>query len=156
MEFTNMHPMDETISQKFKASVADFLSADAYCSLLSPEYVVFPGFCDVHVHFREPGFSYKETMESGSAAAAHGGYTAVCTMPNLKPVPDSRENLRVQTDRIREGGCIHIYLVWDGAAVLMRIPEERRFTFTIAVSALVILVPFIMGTIMSGLSTNLG
>ena len=43
---------------------------------------IFPGFCDVHVHFREPGFSYKETIASGSAAAAHGGYTAVCTMPN--------------------------------------------------------------------------
>ena len=50
---------------------------------------VFPGFCDVHVHFREPGFSYKETIVSGSRAAARGGYTAVCAMPNLNPVPDS-------------------------------------------------------------------
>ncbi len=57
------------------------------------EYTVFPGFCDVHVHFREPGFSYKETVLTGSRAAAHGGYTAVCTMPNLSPVPDSAENL---------------------------------------------------------------
>lgn len=56
-------------------------------------YTVFPGFCDVHVHFREPGFSYKETIASGSAAAAHGGFTAVCTMPNLNPVPDSTEHL---------------------------------------------------------------
>ena len=56
---------------------------------------VFPGFCDVHVHFREPGFSYKETIKSGSAAAARGGYTAVCTMPNLKPVPDSVEHLKM-------------------------------------------------------------
>ena len=109
MEFTNMHPMDDTAAQKFKSSVTDFLSADAYRALLSPKYTVFPGFCDVHVHFREPGFSYKETMESGSAAAAHGGYTAVCTMPNLKPVPDSIENLRAQTERIREGACIHVY-----------------------------------------------
>ena len=109
MEFTNMHPMDDTAAQKFKSSVTDFLSADAYRALLSPKYTVFPGFCDVHVHFREPGFSYKETMESGSAAAAHGGYTAVCTMPNLKPVPDSVENLRAQTERIREGACIHVY-----------------------------------------------
>ncbi|MCR4905150.1 MAG: dihydroorotase [Clostridiales bacterium] len=61
--------------------------------LLSNGYAVFPGFCDVHVHFREPGFSYKETVVSGSHAAAHGGYTAVCTMPNLNPVPDSREHL---------------------------------------------------------------
>ena len=54
---------------------------------------VFPGFCDVHVHFREPGFSYKETIRSGSLAAARGGYTAVCAMPNLNPVPDSPEHL---------------------------------------------------------------
>ena len=60
----------------------------------SSKYAVFPGFCDVHVHFREPGFSYKETMETGSRASARGGYTAVCTMPNLNPVPDSVENLR--------------------------------------------------------------
>jgi len=54
----------------------------------SPVYTFLPGFCDVHVHFREPGFSYKETMETGSAAAARGGYTAVCTMPNLNPESD--------------------------------------------------------------------
>ncbi len=70
---------------------------------------VFPGFCDVHVHFREPGFSYKETIASGSHAAAHGGYTAVCTMPNLKPVPDSAENLKVQLDLIETSACIHVY-----------------------------------------------
>lgn len=63
--------------------------------------VVFPGFADVHVHFREPGFSYKETIATGSAAAAHGGYTAVCTMPNLSPVPDSLDHLRAQLDIIR-------------------------------------------------------
>lgn len=58
--------------------------------------VAFPAFADVHVHFREPGFSYKETMETGMNAAAAGGYTAVCTMPNLSPCPDSTENLAVQ------------------------------------------------------------
>ncbi len=63
---------------------------------------LFPGFCDLHVHFREPGKEYKETIESGAMAAAHGGYTSVCTMPNLNPVPDTLENLKVQTDRIRE------------------------------------------------------
>jgi len=60
----------------------------------TPEgFIKIPGFCDVHVHFREPGFSYKETMVTGSRAAARGGYTAVCTMPNLNPVPDSPEHL---------------------------------------------------------------
>ena len=71
--------------------------------------VIFPGFCDVHVHFREPGFSYKETVETGSAAAARGGYTAVMTMPNLKPAPDSKENLKLQLDRICEGAKIAVY-----------------------------------------------
>jgi len=72
------------------------------------EYVVFPGFCDVHVHFREPGFSYKETICSGSLAAAAGGYTAVCTMPNLNPVPDSVDNLKLQLDKIRSDACISV------------------------------------------------
>ncbi|MBQ2998910.1 MAG: amidohydrolase family protein, partial [Clostridia bacterium] len=75
----------------------------------SSEYVIFPGFCDVHVHFREPGFSYKETIRTGSMAAAHGGYTAVCTMPNLKPVPDSVEHLREQLDLIGRDAVIHVY-----------------------------------------------
>ena len=74
------------------------------------QYVVFPGFCDVHVHFREPGFSYKETMVSGSAAAARGGYTDVCTMPNLNPVPDDLPHLQRQLDLIPpEGVNIHPY-----------------------------------------------
>ena len=66
--------------------------------------VLFPGFCDVHVHFREPGFSYKETMITGSRAAARGGYTAVCAMPNLNPVPDSPEHLREEEELIRAAG----------------------------------------------------
>ena len=74
----------------------------------SEKYIAFPGFCDVHVHFREPGFSYKETIKSGCAAAARGGYTAVCTMPNLSPVPDSGENLKVQTDIIKRDALIHV------------------------------------------------
>ena len=64
----------------------------------------FPGFCDVHVHFREPGFSYKETIASGSRAAARGGYTDVCAMPNLNPVPDSPEHLAAEERLIRESG----------------------------------------------------
>ena len=72
-------------------------------------YTVFPGFCDVHVHFREPGFSYKETIRTGCTAAAHGGYTAVCTMPNLNPVPDCAESLRQQADIIERDACISVY-----------------------------------------------
>ena len=69
---------------------------------------VFPGLVDVHVHLREPGFSYKETMETGTAAAARGGYTAVCAMPNLNPVPDSPETLRAELERIRAGAAIRV------------------------------------------------
>ena len=72
------------------------------------KYAVFPGFCDVHVHFREPGFSYKETIKSGSAASAKGGYTSVCTMPNLNPVPDSLEHLKEQTDIIERDAVIEV------------------------------------------------
>ena len=75
----------------------------------SDEYVFLSGFCDVHVHFREPGFSYKETIETGSRASAKGGYTAVCTMPNLNPVPDSVENLQLQCKLIEEQALIHVY-----------------------------------------------
>ncbi len=77
--------------------------------LFDSRYVVFPGFCDVHVHFREPGFSYKETILSGSRAAARGGYTSVCTMPNLNPVPDSVEHLAIQLDAIRKDACIDVF-----------------------------------------------
>ena len=70
---------------------------------------IFPGFVDVHVHFREPGFSYKETIKTGSMAAAKGGYTSVCTMPNLNPTPDSTENLRLQLDLIEKDAVINVY-----------------------------------------------
>ena len=83
--------------------------ADEVARFAADEYVFLPGFCDVHVHFREPGFSYKETMETGSKASARGGYTAVCTMPNLKPVPDSVEHLRQQLALIEEQAVIHVY-----------------------------------------------
>ncbi len=70
---------------------------------------IFPGFSDVHVHLREPGFSYKETMKTGTKACARGGYTNVCSMPNLKPVPDSFENLKEQLDIIEKDACINVY-----------------------------------------------
>ena len=72
--------------------------------------VVRGGFADVHVHFREPGFEYKETIATGAAAAVHGGFTDVCTMPNLSPVPDSLENLKVELDAIaRYGDDVRIH-----------------------------------------------
>ena len=69
---------------------------------------IFPGLIDVHVHLREPGYFYKETIKTGTRAAAHGGFTTVCTMPNLKPVPDSPENLMVQQRIIDTDACIRV------------------------------------------------
>ncbi|MBQ6023164.1 MAG: dihydroorotase [Clostridia bacterium] len=86
-------------------AVAPFLPL--FSAVFSP-VTVFPGFCDVHVHFREPGFSYKETIKSGSAAAARGGYTAVCTMPNLNPVPDCIEHLNAQLEIISRDARVRV------------------------------------------------
>jgi len=92
------------------AAVAERLLSDNSLSHLNhSRYTVFPGFCDVHVHFREPGFLYKETIATGCQSAARGGFTAVCTMPNLNPVPDSAEHLAVQTEAIRKNAAIAVY-----------------------------------------------
>ena len=109
MQNQNATMLDAICGSSVRVSILDRLSSVDLCTFDSPEYAVFPGFCDVHVHFREPGFSYKETIFSGSLAAAHGGYTAVCTMPNLDPVPDTKAHLKQQLDLIKEDGMIHIY-----------------------------------------------
>ena len=88
---------------------ASFMDDEIIRSFDDENNIVFPGFCDVHVHFREPGFSYKETIRSGSTAAARGGYTAVCTMPNLNPVPDSAEHLREQIEIIKRDAAVNVY-----------------------------------------------
>jgi len=90
------------------SSVSSSLSgADVQILDLSDKFV-FPGFIDVHVHLREPGFIYKETIASGTSAAAHGGYTTVCSMPNLSPTPDSVENLKIQLDAIERDALIEV------------------------------------------------
>ncbi|MBR4780879.1 MAG: dihydroorotase, partial [Lachnospiraceae bacterium] len=88
----------------------DVLAADPSVSVIdySGKYI-FPGFVDVHVHFREPGFLYKEDIATGSKAAAHGGYTHVFTMPNLNPVPDSIENMNEELKAIHEKACVKVY-----------------------------------------------
>ena len=93
---------------KFSPTIDTRLLREAGVALSSTN-TILPGFCDVHVHFREPGFSYKETIATGSMAAAHGGYTAVCTMPNLDPVSDSIEHLKEQQDIIDRDACINVY-----------------------------------------------
>ncbi len=106
------------MAQKLKQNEINNLIKTANETVLSGGGVSFfnfnnltllPGFCDVHVHFREPGFSYKETIKTGSLAAAAGGYTAVCTMPNLNPVPHSIENLNLQHEIIKRDSVINVY-----------------------------------------------
>ena len=108
-EMTKAMCYTASLDASVSAGIAASVSRNGLSVFNSPRYAVFPGFCDVHVHFREPGFSYKETIASGSLASAHGGYTAVCTMPNLNPVPDSREHLQQQLDLIEKDACIHVY-----------------------------------------------
>lgn len=96
------------VSTKCQALATAHLSAKGLVPHSLDDYVILPGFCDVHVHFREPGFLYKETIKSGCLAAARGGYTAVCTMPNLDPVPDSAAHLRVQLDAINKDASIRV------------------------------------------------
>ena len=79
-----------------------------YVSFDFNNYYIFPGFTDVHVHLREPGFLYKETIKTGSMASAAGGYTTVCAMPNLNPVPDSVETLQVELDAIKNDAVINV------------------------------------------------
>ena len=88
-------------------SISSFLK-DSLSSSVS-EYGVFPGFCDVHVHLREPGFSYKETIKTGTMACARGGYTDVLSMPNLKPVPHDEENMKLQRSIIEKDAVIGVH-----------------------------------------------
>ena len=89
------------------AGLGEVFGVDAETVDVSGKYVV-PGLIDVHVHLREPGFSYKETIATGSRAAAHGGYTTVCPMPNLSPAPDNAEHLGVQLDLIRRDAVVKV------------------------------------------------
>ncbi|MBO5305254.1 MAG: dihydroorotase [Clostridia bacterium] len=88
---------------------ADTEKPKVFSPSASELYGIFPGFADVHVHLREPGFSYKETVESGTRAAARGGYTDVCSMANLNPVPDSLGTLSPQLAAIHKSAVIGVH-----------------------------------------------
>ena len=91
------------------AKIGELFPEDNEETIDITDKILLAGLVDVHVHFREPGFGYKETIGSGSMAAAAGGYTAVCTMPNLNPAPDSVEHLLLQKDIIDKTSKIKIY-----------------------------------------------
>ncbi len=99
---------DILVSDGIIVSVSDCLCSDSATVIDCEKKHIFPGLADVHVHLREPGFSYKETIATGTKACAHGGYTLVCSMPNLKPTPDNYENLKVQLDAIERDAVISV------------------------------------------------
>lgn len=99
---------DQYKTGQYDTIVRQFQRGGAVFPVVLNNLVVFPGFCDVHVHLREPGFFYKESIKSGSAAAAAGGYTSVCAMPNLIPVPDSFANLDKQLEIIKRDAVINV------------------------------------------------
>lgn len=102
-------PFDILVKDGKVAEVGPHLNVEPGVELIDATgLTVLPGFVDLHVHFREPGFEYKETIESGSRSAARGGFTTVCTMPNLKPAPDSEKSLGRQLDIIRDTACVEV------------------------------------------------
>ncbi|MBO5928938.1 MAG: dihydroorotase [Clostridia bacterium] len=106
MEFTTVADFRNTVLKTLNANgVAQGVSVD----FSDNRYLILPAFADVHVHLREPGFFYKESIATGTAAAAHGGYTAVCSMPNLNPVPDSMEHLQPQLNAIRDSAAVQVF-----------------------------------------------
>ena len=103
-----MEQNDRENLEQIRRNAAEWLTRRGLDALLGPEYVLMPGLCDVHVHLREPGFSRKETIRTGTLAAARGGFTTVCAMPNLDPVPDSPETLEPQLELIRRDAKIRV------------------------------------------------
>ena len=101
--------MDIAISDGRIVSISPSLPRDGVSVIELHDQLVVPGFVDVHVHLRQPGFSYKETIYSGTSAAAAGGYTTVCAMPNLNPVPDNVEHLNEQLELIEKDAKIWVY-----------------------------------------------
>lgn len=101
--------VDVTIRDGRIISVGTALPRKGFSVIDFQNKVLVPGFVDVHVHLREPGFCYKETIASGTAAAAAGGYTAVCPMPNLNPVPDCPTNLKPEIEALVQHAVVHVY-----------------------------------------------
>lgn len=101
---------DVLVKDNLIDAIATSISSNGVdCVFNAQDKYLIPGFVDVHVHLREPGFSYKETIKTGTLAAASAGYTAVCPMPNINPVPDSVENIAVETDIIKKDAVINVY-----------------------------------------------
>ncbi|MBN2901032.1 MAG: amidohydrolase family protein, partial [Limosilactobacillus mucosae] len=121
--FVNGHLVKTDVriaDDKIQAIGNDLPAADE--TIDATNKLVAPGLVDVHVHFREPGQTYKETIEAGSKAAAHGGFTTVGAMPNVDPVPDTPARMQAQTSLNQKEGVVHIFQY--GAITHGRTSEE--------------------------------
>jgi len=110
--FTNneFKKSDIAIENEYISNIAPSIDIEGFDAVYNLNNLyIFPGLIDVHTHLREPGFLYKETIETGSMAGARGGYTSICAMPNLNPTPDSLENLKIQVDAIKSTAKINVY-----------------------------------------------
>ncbi len=108
--------------EKRLSIAADYITNNSISLKTAHTYAVLPGFCDVHVHLRQPGFCYKETIKTGTLSAMAGGYTDVCSMPNLKPVPDSKEHILEQVEIIKNDAVIRVHPY--GAITVGELGEE--------------------------------
>ena len=103
-------PADVLIENGTIAAVSPGLSAPKTATLVQAKgQLVLPGFIDLHVHFREPGFEYKETVQTGTASAVAGGFTSVCCMPNTNPVNDNQSITELILDRAKSAGNAHVF-----------------------------------------------
>ena len=103
-----MQKVDVLIQNGVVCKIDRDIQAGGCPAIDSSKFNIIPGLADVHVHLREPGFSYKETILTGTKAAAKGGFTLVAAMPNLNPVPDSAEHLKIELDRIEKNRVIKV------------------------------------------------
>ena len=106
----NFSKKDVVIENDIITEVEDSIDATSFYNVYYLDNLfLLPGFIDVHTHLREPGFIYKETIKTGTMAGARGGYTSICSMPNLNPTPDCFENLKLQLDAIKKDAVINVY-----------------------------------------------
>ena len=106
----NFSKKDIVIENDIITKVEDSIDATSFDNVYYLDNLfLLPGFIDVHTHLREPGFIYKETIKTGTMAGARGGYTTICSMPNLNPTPDCFENLKLQLDAIKKDAVINVY-----------------------------------------------
>lgn len=107
-ESNEIEKVDILVENKHIKEIGPYLARNAEQVIDCENHMIFPGFIDVHIHLREPGGEHKETIETGTKAAARGGFTTVCAMPNTSPVPDNAESIQALFDKINETAVVRV------------------------------------------------